>query len=42
MVNSVDVHDLVVTPGRTEVLHGVPFAFRPDQIPGLLGQGGGS
>jgi ABC-2 type transport system ATP-binding protein len=41
MVNSVDVRDLVVTRGRTEVLHGLTFALVPGQITGLLGPSGG-
>jgi ABC-2 type transport system ATP-binding protein len=41
MVNSVEVHDLVVTRGRTEVLHGLSFGLRSGQITGLLGPSGG-
>ena len=41
MMNSVEVLDLVVTRGRTEVLHGITFGLRSGQITGLLGPSGG-
>jgi ABC-2 type transport system ATP-binding protein len=41
MVTSVHVQDLVVTRGRTEVLHGLTFGLRSGQITGLLGPSGG-
>lgn len=41
MMNSVEVRDLVVTRGHTEVLHGLTFALVPGQITGLLGPSGG-
>jgi len=40
MVNSVQVHDLVVRRGGREVLHGVGFALAPGRITGLLGPSG--
>ena len=41
MKSSVTVTDLVVTRGRTEVLHGLSFALEPSRITGLLGPSGG-
>jgi len=40
MMNSVDVEDLVVVRGGTEVLHGLTFALEPSRITGLLGPSG--
>lgn len=41
MMNSVEVQDLVVTRGQTEVLHGLTFGLQAGQITGLLGPSGG-
>jgi ABC-2 type transport system ATP-binding protein len=40
MSNSVEVHQLVVVRGRTEVLHGLDFTLEPSRITGLLGPSG--
>ena len=40
MKNSVEIADLVVVRGRTEVLHGLTFALEPSRITGLLGPSG--
>jgi ABC-2 type transport system ATP-binding protein len=40
MKNSVEIADLVVVRGRTEVLHGLSFALEPSRITGLLGPSG--
>jgi ABC-2 type transport system ATP-binding protein len=40
MRNSVEVHQLVVVRGRTEVLHGLDFTLEPSRITGLLGPSG--
>ncbi|MCW2670608.1 MAG: multidrug transporter ATP-binding protein, partial [Frankiales bacterium] len=40
MMNSVEVHQLVVVRGRTEVLHGLDFTLEPSRITGLLGPSG--
>ena len=40
MQSSVEVRDLRVTRGRTEVLHGLSFSLEPSRITGLLGPSG--
>ena len=40
MTNSVEVRDLTVTRGRTDVLHEVSFTLEPSRITGLLGPSG--
>ena len=40
MKSSVDVTDLAVVRGGTEVLHGLTFALEPGRITGLLGPSG--
>jgi ABC-2 type transport system ATP-binding protein len=40
MESSVDVRDLSVSRGGTEVLHGLAFALEPSRITGLLGPSG--
>jgi ABC-2 type transport system ATP-binding protein len=40
MKSSVDVTDLVVVRGGSEVLHGLTFALEPGRITGLLGPSG--
>ena len=41
MTASVSVEDLVVTRGRTEVLHGLTFNVQRGRVTGLLGPSGG-
>ena len=40
MINSVEVRDLTVTRGRTDVLHELSFTLAPSRITGLLGPSG--
>lgn len=40
MKSSVEVQDLTVTRGRTDVLHGLSFTLAPNRITGLLGPSG--
>lgn len=40
MINSVEVRDLTVTRGRTEVLHELSFTLEPSRVTGLLGPSG--
>ncbi len=41
MTSSVSVEDLVVTRGRTQVLHGLTFTLEKGRVTGLLGPSGG-